>query len=143
MNPGVNVITFTGTAATLPVSPGRYLPGRGDRPEQQAAATLPARQPARADSRGRPVKRPAASRRDHHHGSAQAFPNPPDGVPIGQTVTNTTDVSRTASRLCQDRGRPVDLRPVPDSAPHAGRGAGPSSSPATRRPWNRPPDRSP
>ena len=33
VNPGVNVLTYTGAAATLPTSPSRYLPRRGDRPE--------------------------------------------------------------------------------------------------------------
>jgi hypothetical protein len=89
VNPGTNVLTYTGAAATLPVSPSRYYVGVVIDPNGQLTQlSLPSNRLEQVrivgPSNGLPTAGVISTT------PPQSFPNPPDGVPIGLSNTNTS-----------------------------------------------------
>ncbi|MFO0890705.1 MAG: hypothetical protein U0790_16370 [Isosphaeraceae bacterium] len=83
VNPGSNVITFPGTAVTLPTSPSTYYLGIVVDPNNRLRQLST---PANRLEQVRPVGPPIPGLPPAgvvSTGLTQAFPNPPDGVPIG------------------------------------------------------------
>lgn len=88
VNPGANVLTFAGTAATLPTLPSRYYLGVVIDPNNKLPQlSLPANRLEQirvvGPSNGLPPAGVVSS------STSLAFPNPPDGVPIGQSTATT------------------------------------------------------